>query len=285
MSFFKDFHGEIKMLVIIFIIAIVVSIGAILILKSLPSSIQVQPESQQVNVEVQPMEEPTKLDIANWQTYRNEEFGFEFQYPDDWQVNESKEPYFTGLVVRPKAKEGERNDLAVIIREYDDESHQSKRTIDKIQVLENILEKFPRVVRQLKERRKEKDIPRPTLEVKDEYDVQDLLCSLLKINFEIVKKEIGTEHHAGGTARMDLVLDDEEIIIEVKMVRKDHTLKKLADELIVDIERYLEKYSCKFLYFFIYDPTNILPNLQELVNDINRTKNDTIIKVIFVPSK
>lgn len=173
----------------------------------------------------------------------------------------------------------------IIETEYDDESHQSKRTIDKIQVLENILEKFPRVVRQLKERRKEKDIPRPTLEVKDEYDVQDLLCSLLKINFEIVKKEIGTEHHAGGTARMDLVLDDEEIIIEVKMVRKDHTLKKLADELIVDIERYLEKYSCKFLYFFIYDPTNILPNLQELVNDINRTKNDTIIKVIFVPTK
>ncbi len=166
-----------------------------------------------------------------------------------------------------------------------DESQQSEMRRNKIQVLENILDKFPRVARQLKERRKEKDIRRPTLEIKDEYDVQDLLCSLLKINFEIVKKEIGTEYHAGGSARMDLVLDDEEIVIEVKMVRKDHTLKKLADELIIDIERYLEKYHCKFLYFFIYDPTNILPNLQELVNDINRTKNDTIIKVIFVPVK
>lgn len=27
---------------------------------------------------------PTTDQTANWQTYRNEEFGFEFQYPDDW---------------------------------------------------------------------------------------------------------------------------------------------------------------------------------------------------------
>jgi len=162
---------------------------------------------------------------------------------------------------------------------------QSENTIDKIQVLENIFEKFPRVARQLKERRNEKGIPRPTLEINDEYDVQDLLRSILNINFEIVKNEIGTEYHAGGTAKMDLVLDDEEIVIEVKMVRKDHTLRTLGDELIIDIERYLNKYSCKFLYFFIYDPTNILPNLPELVKDINQTRKGVVIRVVFAPRK
>jgi hypothetical protein len=166
-----------------------------------------------------------------------------------------------------------------------DGSQQFESITNKNLVLENILEKFPRVVRQLQERRKENGEARHTLTIKDEYDVQDLLCSILKINFEIVKKEIGTEYHAGGSARMDLVLDDEEIVIEVKMVRKNHTLRDLADELIIDIERYLQKYSCKFLYFFIYDPANLLPNLPELVRDIDRTTDGVVVRVIFSPVK
>jgi len=166
-----------------------------------------------------------------------------------------------------------------------DKSTKYETQIDKIQVLENLLEKFPRVIRLLQERRKDKEVSRPTLTIKDEYDVQDLLCSLLQIDFKIVKKEVGTEHHAGGTSRIDLVLDDEEIIIEVKMVRASHTIKNLADELFIDIERYLQKNPCKFLYFFIYDPSNILPNLAELEKDVNRKEKDTIIKVIFVPKK
>ncbi len=37
--------------------------------------------------------------LSNWQTYRNEEYGFEFRYPGDWRVDEcSKEfIYFNGL--------------------------------------------------------------------------------------------------------------------------------------------------------------------------------------------
>lgn len=104
MSFLKDFHSEIKLLVIVSIVAVVISVGAIVILKSLPTPIPVQPESQQVSVESQPTEEPIEegkpleelfpegisVDkIANWDTYRLEELGFEIKYPSTWTA----EPY------------------------------------------------------------------------------------------------------------------------------------------------------------------------------------------------
>ncbi len=31
----------------------------------------------------------TKADISDWQTYRNEEYGFEFKYPGDWEVGQA----------------------------------------------------------------------------------------------------------------------------------------------------------------------------------------------------
>lgn len=93
MSFLKDFHSEIKMFVAVFTVAVVVSIGIILILKSLPSSTQVKPESQQVSVDAQPTEESTEIDTSNWQTYFFEEFGFEVKYPKDWKISASSEHF------------------------------------------------------------------------------------------------------------------------------------------------------------------------------------------------
>jgi putative hemolysin len=31
-------------------------------------------------------------DISNWQTYRNDRYGFEFQYPKNWKINISQDP-------------------------------------------------------------------------------------------------------------------------------------------------------------------------------------------------
>lgn len=39
---------------------------------------------------------PFKEDITSWQTYRNEEFGFEFKYPSNWGIKDSTE-YNNGL--------------------------------------------------------------------------------------------------------------------------------------------------------------------------------------------
>ncbi len=49
-----------------------------------------QPEQKQeeINKEVQKTEE---VDTSNWQTYKNEEFGFEIKCPEDWKIKENKE--------------------------------------------------------------------------------------------------------------------------------------------------------------------------------------------------
>ena len=57
-------------------------------------------------------------------------------------------------------------------------------------------------------------------EIKDEYDVQDLLNALLRLNFDDVRPEEYTPSYAGSSTRVDFLLKKEKIVIEVKKTRK-----------------------------------------------------------------
>ena len=46
-----------------------------------------------------PQTEPEVLDTSNWQTYRNEEFGFEFMYPDEWEIIKT-DPFSVSMVYK-----------------------------------------------------------------------------------------------------------------------------------------------------------------------------------------
>ena len=78
--------------------------------------------------------------------------------------------------------------------------------------LELIFSRFHKVARQLRSRYN----GRKTLEIEDEYDTQDLLHALLQLYFNDIRAEEWTPSYAGGCARMDFLLKNEKIVIEVK---------------------------------------------------------------------
>lgn len=144
--------------------------------------------------------------------------------------------------------------------------------------LENIFNRFHKVARQLRTRHDS----RQTLEIGDEYDVQDLLHALLLLHFDDVRPEEWTPSYAGGSVRMDFLLKDEGIVVEVKKTRKTMTAKSLGEELIIDREKYKVHPDCKKLYCFVYDPEGLLGNPNGIKKDLESNSED-FIKVFIRP--
>lgn len=144
--------------------------------------------------------------------------------------------------------------------------------------LENIFNKFHKVARQLRTRHDS----RSTLEIDDEYDVQDLLHALLLLHFNDVRPEEWTPSYAGGSLRMDFLLKDEGIVVEVKKTRKSMTAKSLGEELLIDREKYKVHPDCKKMYCFVYDPEGLLGNPNGIKKDLEKGAED-YIKVFIRP--
>lgn len=149
-----------------------------------------------------------------------------------------------------------------------------------LSILENICGRFHLVARELRNRRED----RPTLEVEDEYDVQDLLRSLLTLHFADIRAEEWTPSYAGGGSRVDFLLKQERIVVEVKKTRKGLEARKLGEELIVDIHRYRSHPDCQVLVCFVYDPDGRIANPRGIENDLNGVREGLTVEVIIAPS-
>ena len=146
-------------------------------------------------------------------------------------------------------------------------------------ILNTIFEKFHTCARQLHRRYSN----RPTLKIGDEYDVQDLLNALLRLHFDDVRPEEWTPSYAGGSNRMDFLLKDEEIAIEVKMTRDGLKDKEVGEQLLIDIAKYQKHPNCKNLYCFVYDPDGHIRNPRGLENDLSKTTENINVKVFIRP--
>lgn len=145
--------------------------------------------------------------------------------------------------------------------------------------IELLCNRFPVVVSQLRDRHGD----RPTLDVSDEYDVQDLMHALLRIFFEDVRVEEWTPSYAGGSSRMDVLLAVEGIVVETKKTRPGLAARQLGSELIDDIARYRAHPNCKQLVCFVYDPEGRIANPRGLERDLSRQEEGFTVKVVIAP--
>lgn len=153
--------------------------------------------------------------------------------------------------------------------------------IDTIQTLELIFSKFHTVVRQLRSRYDDRE----TLNVEDEYDVQDLLHVLLKIYFDDIRPEETTPSYAGSSKRMDFLLKSETVVIEVKKTRKTLTAKEIGKELLIDISTYSEHPDCNSLVCFVYDPEGSIVNPIGLKKDLEKQSNEDLNVIVQIHPK
>ena len=124
---------------------------------------------------------------------------------------------------------------------------------------------------------------RPTLDVTDEYDVQDLMSVLLTTEFDDIRPEEHAPSYGGGASRTDFLLKAEQIVLEVKKTRSGLADRQIGEQLIVDSARYAKHPDCKTLVCMVYDPENRISNPSGLEADLSGEKNGITVEVLIVP--
>lgn len=155
----------------------------------------------------------------------------------------------------------------------------NKEEIIPNQIIERLFSRIHYVIKQLRERYDD----RSTLDVSDEYDIQDLLHSLLRIYFDNILPEEWNPSYAGSQSRVDFLLPREKIAIEVKDTRSGLNNKKLKSQLIEDKEQYKKNPKCRSLYCLVYDPDGRITNPRGFEDDVSEESKEFVCKIMIVP--
>lgn len=169
--------------------------------------------------------------------------------------------------------------MIAILKAFDTIQPTTLYELDYKAILENLFEKFHSVANQLKRRHDRRE----TLRINDEYDIQDLLEALFKLYFDDVRPEEWCPSYAGSSKRMDFLLKDQQIVVEVKMTRDGLDDKKIGEQLIIDIANYNKHPNCKQLYCFIYDPEGRIRNPRGIEADLSGEKEGIEVYTYIYP--
>jgi REase_DpnII-MboI len=212
----------------------------------------------------------------SWLGVRQERFGFHTPEESFWsQDGEQVASYLTSLAM--DIEQDHYDPPAPLKESNSDES--VALTNSALEKVVAICNNFHKVVKQLRSRHSQ----RPTIDVNDEYDVQDLLHSLLHLHFADIRSEEWTPSNAAQCTRMDFLLKNESIVIEVKKTRKGLAAKEVSSELIEDKHRYQSHPDCKTLICFVYDPEERVVNPRGIERDLNSSTEDFNVYALIRP--
>ncbi|MGH7206471.1 MAG: hypothetical protein ACREI2_09720, partial [Nitrospiraceae bacterium] len=150
---------------------------------------------------------------------------------------------------------------------------------DALELVRKICIRFHAVTRQLRLRREY----RATLEVEDEYDVQDLFYALLRLDFDDIVTEDWMPSYTDSANRTSFLLKPEKIAIVVKKTRPGLGAREVADQLTIDFQRYSTHPDCTTLFCFVYDPEGRIGNPRGLEAELTSISDEHTIEVLVSP--
>lgn len=126
------------------------------------------------------------------------------------------------------------------------------------------LNQFMECVRYLNTRRSKGTV----LTLSSEGDVQDALYIMLRAWVSDLKYEDPTSKNGNRFVIKDFFVPSAELIIEAKYIRDKKHGKEVSKELHDDIEMYRQRGDASLVVFFIYDPNNNIPSVDDLKSSL-----------------
>jgi hypothetical protein len=152
--------------------------------------------------------------------------------------------------------------------------------IDPVEALRKICARFHLVARQLRLRRD----GRPTLEVEDELDVQDLFGTLLKLDFDEVALDDGDgREKETGPIPCGYRLHHGRVAVIARKTRPGITARELAEQVKGDSAYYSAQADCRLLLCFIYDPEGRIGNPRAFESDLTMVSDSYTLDVVVAP--
>lgn len=109
---------------------------------------------------------------------------------------------------------------------------------------------------------------RSETKIKDEKSLQDFVYAFLRCLFISVEYEDPTEKLCQASNRVDFVLKDHSIIIELKYVRNKRHAKKIQGELAEDCAKYKQSKYGNTVLNYVYDPNNHIENHEQFLKQL-----------------
>ena len=108
------------------------------------------------------------------------------------------------------------------------------------------------------------------IDFNNEYDYQDFLHSMLTPWVKDIRPEEYTPSYAGTSKRVDFLLKDHSMFIEVKYARDKAHARKMGDEITIDIHHYQSHPKCRYLVAVVYDPNRYILNPDGFISDLSK---------------
>jgi hypothetical protein len=135
-------------------------------------------------------------------------------------------------------------------------------TLEAARDLAAALQRIPEMIRTLAK------LDANSFRVANEKDLQIIVEAFLRTVYDDVRPEDPAPTRAGASSRVDFVLPEVGILVETKMMRESLTVRRLGEELLVDVGRYPQHPDCRAIVAFVYDPERRISNPRGVERDL-----------------